>query len=187
VNGAEAIGDGAVDDLLEGLGIEAGPRPAVLVLGTFPSVIARRYRAYYANPQNHFWPIIETLFGIARSLPYRERVSALNERGVALWDMVDACRQEGSMDTTIRDPVLNDVATYLDEHPSIRLVAVNGRTAERFLKRVIRDHPIPAGVRVEILPSTSPANARTSFIDKVRRWTVIRDYAAGTFNPSSQS
>lgn len=112
-----AESSGGSDDLLPGLGLEAGPEPAVLVLGTFPSMIARSEQAYYANTQNQFWPIVEALFGVPRTLPYRERVAALNERGVALWDTVDACRQEGSMDHTIRDPVLADVAGWLEAHP----------------------------------------------------------------------
>ena len=167
----------AGDDLLPGLGLEAGPDPTVLVLGTFPSVIARRERAYYANPQNHFWPIMEELLGIPRTLPYRERVAALNERGIALWDTVDACRQEGSMDHTIRDPVLVDVAAWLEAHPSVRLVAVNGRTAERFLKRALRGRAVAPTVRIAVLPSTSPANAGTRFEEKVRLWSVVRDHA----------
>ncbi|MEN6341333.1 MAG: DNA-deoxyinosine glycosylase [Methanospirillum sp.] len=172
---------------LPGLGIETGADPVVLVLGSFPSVIARRERAYYANPQNHFWPIVEVLFGIPRTLPYRERVAALNERGVALWDTVSACRQEGSMDHTIRDPELVDVAGWLNSHPSVSLVAVNGRTAERFLKRALRGHSVAPSVRIEILPSTSPANAGTRFEEKVRRWSVLRGFARTPLTRSSRS
>ena len=179
----ESFGEG--DSMLPGLGLEAGPDPTVLVLGTFPSVIARRERAYYANPQNHFWPIVERLFGIPRTLPYRDRVEALNEHGVALWDTVDACRQEGSMDHTIRDPVLVDVAGWLEVHPSVRLVAVNGRTAERFLRRALRGRTVGPAVRIAVLPSTSPANAGTSFEEKLRLWSVVRDHAR--FTRSSRS
>jgi TDG/mug DNA glycosylase family protein len=181
-----AGGAGVEGDLLPGFAPEAGPDPAVLVLGTFPSVIARRERAYYANPQNQFWPIVEALFEISRTLPYRERVAALNERGVALWDTVDACRQEGSMDHTIRDPVLADVAGWLEAHP-LSARAVNGRTAERFLKRALRGRAIPLSVRIAVLPSTSPANAGTNFEEKVRRWTVLRDYARPPLTRSSRS
>ncbi len=175
------------DLLLPGLGLEAGPDPVVLVLGTFPSVIARREHAYYANPQNQFWPIVEALFGIPRTLPYHDRVRTLNERGVALWDMVDTCRQEGSMDHTIWQPVLNDIAGYLKAHPAVRLVAVNGRTAERFLKRATRGKTLPDGVRIEVLPSTSPANAGTRPDEKLRRWSVIGAYARPPVTRSSQS
>jgi TDG/mug DNA glycosylase family protein len=170
-------GPEAEEGLLPGFAPASGPDPTVLVLGTFPSVIARRERAYYANPQNQFWPMIERLFGIPRSLPYPERLAALNARGVALWDTVDACRQEGSMDQTIRDPVLADVAGWLEAHPSVRLVAVNGRTAERFLKAALRGRAVAPSVRIEVLPSTSPANASTSYEEKRRRWSVLSDYA----------
>lgn len=178
---------GAEDDLLAGFEPEAGPEPAVLVLGTFPSVIARREQAYYANPQNHFWPIMERLFGIPRTLPYRERMAALNAHGVALWDMVDACRQAGSMDHTIRDPVLADIAGWLDARPSVGLVAVNGRTAERFLKRALRGRTVAPTVRIAVLPSTSPANAGTRFEEKLRLWSVVGEYARDPVTRSSRS
>ncbi len=178
---------GAEEALLPGFAPEAGPDPAVLVLGTFPSVIARRERAYYANPQNHFWPIVEALFGIPRSSPYGSRLAALNERGIALWDTVEACRQEGSMDHTIRDPVLADVAGWLEAHPSVRLVAVNGRTAERFLRRALRGRAVPPSVRIEVLPSTSPANAAVPFPEKLRAWSVLSDYARPPVTRSSRS
>lgn len=166
--------------LLPGLGLEAGPEPVVLVLGTFPSAIARREQAYYANPRNQFWPIMERLFGIPRTLPYRDRVAALNGRGLALWDTVAACRQEGSMDHTIRDPVLNDVAGWLAARPSVGLVAVNGRTAERFLHRALCGRTVGPHVRIAGLPSTSPANAGTTFEEKLHLWSVVRDHARVT-------
>ncbi|ACL17173.1 conserved hypothetical protein [Methanosphaerula palustris E1-9c] len=154
-----------------------GSAPVVLVLGSFPSARARTVGEYYANPLNHFWPIIEELFGISRSLSYSERVRLLADQQVALWDMVDSCYQEGSMDSTIYEPALNDIRGFLTTHPTIRLVAANGRTAERFLKRSLGKAGPPAGVTVISLPSTSPANARESFHQKVQRWRVIRDSA----------
>ncbi len=160
--------------LLVGLVPETGSLPVVLVLGTFPSAASRREGAYYANPRNQFWPIVEALFGISQILPYPERIRALNARGVALWDTVAACYQEGSMDKTIRRPHLNDIADYLQANPTIRRIAVNGRTAERFLNDSIRDRPLPNGVEVVILPSTSPAHARVRLDEKTRCWSVIR-------------
>jgi TDG/mug DNA glycosylase family protein len=162
--------------LKQGLLPIIGPAPVVLVLGSFPSARSRVAEAYYANPQNHFWPIIEDLFGIPRLLPYSERVRLLADLQVALWDMVDSCYQEGSMDGTIEEPALNDIRGFLTAHPTIRLVAANGRTAERFLKRSLGKAGPPAGVTVISLPSTSPANAREPFHQKVERWRVIRDF-----------
>jgi len=173
----ESSGPAGSSHLKQGLLPIIGSAPVVLVLGSFPSARARAAGAYYANPQNHFWPIIEELFGIPRVLPYPERVRLLAERQVALWDMVDSCSQEGSMDSTIQEPALNDVRGLLAAHPTIRLVAANGRTAERFLKRSLGGMGPPPGVTVVSLPSTSPANARESFQKKVLRWQVIRDYA----------
>ena len=173
----ESSSPNGVSHLKQGLLPIIGSAPVVLVLGSFPSARARAAGAYYANPQNHFWPIIEALFGIPRTLPYPERVRLLADRQVALWDMVDSCSQEGSMDSTIKEPALNDVRGLLAAHPTIRLVVANGRTAERFLKRSLGSMGPPPGVTVVSLPSTSPANARESFQKKVHRWQVIRDSA----------
>jgi len=150
----------------------------VLVLGSFPSARARAAGAYYANPRNHFWPVIEELFGISRTLPYPERALLLAGQHIALWDVVDSCYQQGSMDSTIQEPALHDIHGFLMAHPTIRLVAANGRTAERFLKRSLGNAGPPPGAVVISLPSTSPANARESFQKKVQRWQVIRDCAA---------
>lgn len=168
-----------IEDLIpkNGLLPILGSAPAVLVLGSFPSARARAAEAYYANPQNHFWPIMEELFRIPRVLPYPERVRLLADQRVALWDMVDSCYQEGSMDSTIKGPALNDIRALLTVHPTIRLVATNGRTAERFLKRSLGPGGPPPGVTLVSLPSTSPANARDPFKKKVERWQVIRDMA----------
>jgi G:T/U-mismatch repair DNA glycosylase len=84
------------------------------------------------------------------------------------------------MDHTIRNPVLVDIAAWLEAHPSVRLVAVNGRTAERFLKRAFRGRAVSPTVRIASLPSTSPANAGTRFEEKLRLWSVVRDHARVT-------
>lgn len=164
-------------DLKQGLLPIIGSAPTVLILGSFPSARARAEEAYYANPQNHFWPIIEELFGIRRTLPYPERARLLADRQIALWDMVDSCHQEGSMDSTIQEPALHDIRSFLMAHSTIRLVVTNGRTAERFLKRSLGTAGPPPGVTVISLPSTSPANAREPFQKKVQRWQMIRDWA----------
>lgn len=160
---------------VRGLNPAIGPLPTTLILGTFPSAASRHEGAYYANPRNQFWWIIESILDISRVIPYRERVRALTARGIALWDTVAACLQEGSMDRTIQNPELNDIPGFLRANSTISLVAVNGRTAERFLKKVVRNSPLPAGIRVVVLPSTSPANARMHLDEKIRCWSVIRD------------
>ncbi|MDD1660259.1 MAG: DNA-deoxyinosine glycosylase [Methanomicrobiales archaeon] len=150
----------------------AGTHPAVLILGSFPSVQSLVAGEYYANPRNRFWAVMEELLGIDRTLPYRERLRLLGDRGTALWDVIGDCAREGSGDGAIRDPVLNDIPGFLHAHPTLRLVVLNGSAAGR-LFRSAWPGALPAGVRYAVLPSTSPANARYRLPELLVRWRVI--------------
>jgi len=150
----------------------AGNHPAVLILGSFPSVQSLAAGEYYANPRNRFWAVMEELLGIDRTLPYRERLSCLEHRGVVLWDVIATCQREGSGDGAIRDPVPNDIPGFVHAHRTLRLVVLNGSTAGRLFRSAWPD-ALPAGVRYAVLPSTSPANARYRLPDLLDRWRVI--------------
>jgi double-stranded uracil-DNA glycosylase len=138
--------------------------PAVLILGSYPSVQSLAKREYYGNPQNRFWAIMERIFGINRTLPYAARTARLAECHIALWDVLASCSREGSADATITDTVPNDIAGFLASHPSVRCIALNGTAAGKFFARDIT--PVP----VVVLPSTSPANARLTLEEKTRIW-----------------
>jgi len=148
----------------------SGPRPRVLILGSFPSVLSLAHGEYYGNPRNRFWAVMEELFDIPAELPYRERTRHLTEEGVALWDVVASCTRRGSADSRIRDPVPNDIAGFIRAHPAIRLVALNGSTASRLYYRFAEVGGLPSVT----LPSTSPANTQVPYVRKVRAWEVVR-------------
>jgi hypoxanthine-DNA glycosylase len=160
----------------DGLAAESGPDPAVLILGSYPGPRSLAAREYYANHQNQFWRIMEALFRIDRTIPYPERVARLNGHRVALWDVIRSCRREGALDSAIRDVVLNDICQFLESHPDIRFIVANGKTAGRYLVSGLQDGPDIGGIRVGILPSTSPANTRFSFEEKLKNWEVILEY-----------
>ena len=146
-----------------------GPSPRILILGSFPSQLSLRHAEYYGNNKNHFWKIIEALVGINPSLPYATRIGQVTAHHIALWDVVATCSRPGSSDARITMPVFNDIAGFVREHPTIRLVALNGSTAARFYRRIGGDIAVPSVV----LPSTSPANARMTLWEKIQRWSVI--------------
>ena len=110
--------------------------------------------------------------GAAPSLPYAARVRALKSRGIALWDVLESCAREGSLDSAIDDASIsaNDFASFYRAHPRIAQVFFNGAKAEA----CYRKHVLPAlgdappGYRR--LPSTSPANASMSRAYKQRVW-----------------
>jgi TDG/mug DNA glycosylase family protein len=159
-----------------GLPVETGRDPVVLILGSYPGPQSLAAREYYANQQNQFWRIMEALFRIDRMLPYPVRVARLNGHRVALWDVIRSCRREGALDSSIRDVVQNNIPWFLKSHPQIRFIGANGTTAGRYLVSGLQDGPLITGIRVCILPSTSPANTRYPFEEKLKRWEIIREY-----------
>jgi len=159
-----------IPDCSRGLLPVTGPRPRVLVLGSFPSVLSLERSEYYGNPRNRFWAVMEDLFAIPAALSYAERCQRLTQEGVALWDVVRGCSREGSADSRIRNPLPNDITGFIRAHPSVRLIALNGSTAGRFYHRFAEVPDIPSVT----LPSTSPANAAVTFGEKVRLWEIVR-------------
>ena len=155
-----------------GLSPLRGEDPAILILGSFPSVQSLERQEYYANPRNRFWAVMELLLGIGRTLPYRERIRLLGDHGVTLWDVIASCTRKGSGDGAIRDPKPNDIQGFLRAHLSVRLAVLNGSSAGRYFRSAWPEGG-PSGVRYIVLPSTSPANARYRLPDLVDRWQVI--------------
>jgi double-stranded uracil-DNA glycosylase len=151
-----------------GLAPVTGRDPEILILGSYPSRQSLIKGEYYGNPQNQFWKIVERQLGIDHTLPYPVRTSLLTDHRIALWDALANCTRCGSADIAIRDPVQNDIRGFLAAHPTIRCIALNGKTAGRYYARM--DIRIPS----VILPSTSPAYARMTFAEKTQKWACIR-------------
>ncbi len=95
----------------------------------------------------------------------------LNRHGIALWDVLARCERDGSLDSAIRAEQPNDIESLLQEHPSIRLIALNGRKAASSFRKHICLSP---GVSVLELPSSSAANALQSFEEKCDQWLGLR-------------
>ena len=150
----------------------------VLILGSMPSVASLDAQQYYAHPRNAFWPIQQALWGISAQASYTQRVQVLQASGVAVWDVLAACKREGSLDSAIdSDSVkINDFKCFFDEYRHIKAVFFNGATAENYFKKyVLVKISLPALV-LKRLPSTSPAHASLSFEKKLAQWQQIKNY-----------
>ena len=147
----------------------------LLILGSMPGEESLRKAQYYAFPQNAFWRIAGALFGFDPALPYARRLAALKKAHVALWDVVGTCRREGSLDSSIKDAVPNDLPVLLARCPRLKLAACNGGAAYAALRRFFPDFPLP----VVRLPSTSPAAARLSFARKLEQWRAALESFTG--------
>ena len=150
----------------------------VLILGSMPGRASLEANEYYAHPRNAFWPVVEAVLGISRTLPYAARLRGLVKQRVALWDVLRTCTRVTSLDSDIVESsiVPNDFIGFFARHPQITQVFFNGLGSQKiFMRHVHRDisvrHP---GIVYTRLPSTSPANARYSLRDKVESWRVLR-------------
>lgn len=144
-------------------------RSRVLVLGTFPSVLSRENAFYYGHPQNRFWPVLAAVFREAVPVTAADKRALLLRHGVALWDVLASCDLTGSADSSIRNPVPNDIAALLEKAP-IRRVFANGQTAHALYRRWCEP---AAGMRAVLLPSTSPANAAWTLPRLTEAWRAL--------------
>ena len=151
------------------------PKSRVLILGTMPGVESLRRQEYYAFKHNAFWPIMDELLGFDARLSYEDRCDRLRAGNIALWDVLKSCRREGSLDSGIRDEMPNDFAGFFRKHPDIHTVFFNGGGAERLFKKHVRS-TLSEDIQTltfHRLPSTSPANARLRFEQKLEQWRIV--------------
>ncbi|MBI3430836.1 MAG: DNA-deoxyinosine glycosylase [Hydrogenophilales bacterium] len=149
----------------------------ILILGSLPGQVSLQRQQYYAQPQNAFWKIMGRLFGAGPELPYAERAQRLARNGIALWDVCAAARRPGSLDASIvhSSVVPNDFAAFIASHPGIGLICFNGAKAAELYRRLVLPG-LPAtrlAIRIETLPSTSPAHAAMPFEEKLTRWAAV--------------
>jgi hypoxanthine-DNA glycosylase len=160
--------------LLTGLPPILGPRPRVLVLGSMPGAASLGAGEYYAHPRNAFWTIAGETLGFDPRGSYAARNAALVAAGLALWDVIGACRRHGSLDAAIESDSIkvNPIAELLGAQHSIHRVATNGTLAARLFDRHVAPS-LPRPIEVVRLPSTSPANASWSLDRKRAAWRGI--------------
>ena len=141
----------------------------VLILGSFPSVKSREQMFFYGHPQNRFWKVVSAVMGADIPTTIEEKRSFLYANNIALWDVIASCDITGSSDSSIKNVVANDITEIL-KNVDIKQIFVNGKTAERYYNKYIRN---AIGRDAICLPSTSPANAGFSIQKLVDAWRII--------------
>ena len=134
-----------------------------LILGSFPSIKSFENDLYYGNPLNQFWKILKAV----TSYPVNnndQKIWLLKECKLGLWDMIASCKRESSLDSSLEDESVNDIATLLEENPNIKKIAFTGKKSEALFKT----HFSHLDIETFYLPSPSPAYAAMKFEDKVK-------------------
>ena len=144
----------------------------ILILGSFPSVKSREQNFFYGHPQNRFWKVVSAVMDTDTPVTIEEKSNFLHENHIALWDVIASCDITGSSDSSIKNVVANDLTDIL-KNADIRQIFVNGKTAEKYYNKYIRN---TIGREAVCLPSTSPANAGWSVEKLVEAWAVIKEH-----------
>ena len=162
--------------MLTGLAPIVAPNTRLLVLGSFPGVASLKAQQYYGHPRNHLWPILFAIFEAKSSgsqqvsclSSYQIRTDWLLAHGVGLWDVCASCEREGSLDSKIRQGVVNDFSALRRLCPHLQAIAHNGGESFKHAR-----HTQALGLPVHKLPSTSPANASWRFERKLAAWREV--------------
>lgn len=141
----------------------------ILILGTMPSPKSRETGFYYGHPQNRMWKVLAGVFG--ENVPYfnEEKAEFLKRHYIAMWDVLAECDIDGAKDSSIKNPVPNDI-NFILKNSSVKNIFASGKTAGDLYRKYCMES---TGAAAEVLPSTSPANCTYSLDRLIESYSVI--------------
>lgn len=148
------------------------PDTRLLILGSLPGIRSLAAQQYYAHPTNQFWRLLGAV--IERPLAdmsYDDRLGALRDAKVGLWDAIRSAERQTSSDSLIREADPHDLAALIAELPDLRMIAFNGGKAAAIGRKQL---PPLDDVAAIDLPSSSAAHT-IGFEAKRKRWLALRE------------
>lgn len=97
----------------------------VLILGSFPSIKSREANIYFGNPKNRFWYILSKILNSPFPKTNQDKIELIEKNHIALWDVISSCEIQGSSDSSIKNPNVNDfdlITKVATSEPSSLLV-----------------------------------------------------------------
>jgi len=147
----------------------------ILILGSFPSVISRKFGFYYANPQNRFWRVLAGILNAPLPGSTDEKINFLLTHRIAIYDAAISCEIKGSSDakmTAVAPAILEPIFGGA----RIAQVFANGGKAHEICEKYLKTQILNATGKPPVkLPSTSSANANFSFEKLAQEWTVVAE------------
>lgn len=165
--------------MLKGFSYCADLNARILILGSMPGVKSLADQEYYAHPRNVFWEYMEKMFGVSRTEPYEKRLKGLCSHNIALWDVLDQCQRQGSLDSAIKkeNMKVNDFSSFFLHFQKVNTIFFNGKKAADLFEKHVKTDPdlMINHFHYTTLPSTSPANASIKYEEKLKQWMQVRD------------
>ena len=131
----------------------------VLILGSIPSVKSREYGFYYMHKQNRFWKVMSDLFKDDFPITIEDKKMFLKKHKIALWDVIDTCDINGSSDSSIKNPKVNNIKKLIDGS-NVKYIFVTGKKALELYNKYCYKNTL---IKAIYLPSTSGANCGVSY------------------------
>ena len=147
----------------------------ILILGSFPSVVSRKFGFYYANPQNRFWRVLAQILNAPPPASTEEKIEFLLARRIAIYDAAICCEIKGSSDAKMTAVVPANLEPIFSGARIVQVFA-NGGKAHEICEKYLKTQVLNATGKPPLkLPSTSSANANFSFERLVQEWTVVAE------------
>lgn len=135
--------------------------PKILILGSLPGQESLNHKEYYYSNSNRIWKVISGITNEMVPETYDQKKELLAKYHIALWDYYESAIRDGSDDKNIRDERPNDIVSFIREHSSITMIAINGfgkyKKFGRTIEQLLQEAQLK-GIRVLRLPETSGAN-----------------------------
>jgi hypoxanthine-DNA glycosylase len=146
----------------------ANRNSTILILGTMPGNDSLKYAQYYAHPRNVFWKLLFEIYNTKYAAEYNLKKQLLQNNHIALWDVLEGCFRQSSLDSDITEEKPNDIEVFLEKYPNIKHIVFNGKAAQQYFKKYFKH----ISVSSIVMPSTSPANA-IPYAKKLAEWKNI--------------
>ncbi len=140
-------------------------------MGTLPSKRSLELQQYYGHPRNAFWKILFSIFSREFSSNYDHRKSLAIQNNIAIWDVCFTAIRKGSLDSAIKEENPNRINKLIALNPSISTIAFNGQKAAKLYEKYFLKFD---NINYITLLSSSPANAKYSFEERLKDWSQIK-------------
>lgn len=140
----------------------------ILILGTMPGEKSLQLQEYYGNRGNQFWRLLFTMLDLPVSHEYRDKLQLLEDYRIAVWDVLESCEREGSLDSNIKNECPNDFKSFYASYPKIKHVLFSSKNAAAYYDKYVGRRN---DISYHTLPSPSGANATKSFQQKLEEWS----------------
>ncbi len=145
------------------------PDSEILILGSFPSVKSRELHFFYMHPQNRFWRVLSEIYqDDFINVSIEEKRNLLFRYHIALYDVIESCEIEGSSDASIQAVQPTNINDLIHK-TRISQIYLNGQKAFHLFEKYNKNSQIS----YQLLPSTSPANAKMTLGQLIEAWKVI--------------